>query len=145
MCYVQKWQRIFPWSMPFNLQRIWDRNIVIEGDALRIISTITSMSPDFSHIGNLTWEAHVFGRDFQTSQFQHVRRQANFAGHTLAKQVLTIVLLYWMEDYPDCIKAIYLLVVARYCCDEELPLSRITQPKPNCILLLKIVASTLHL
>ncbi|XVF82801.1 hypothetical protein PTKIN_Ptkin16aG0079000 [Pterospermum kingtungense] len=82
-------------------------NIILEGDASNIITAINSSQLDLSPIGNLIEEVRAICKDFRACQTRHVKREANMAAHTLAKEALIVrTPVFWVEECPECIRTI---------------------------------------
>ena len=77
-------------------------NIILEGDALPVILKILQPDPSFSSIGNLTEEAKSMTKYFRSCKIQHIRREANGAAHSLAKNAFNLDDdVYCIEECPD--------------------------------------------
>ena len=75
--------------------------IILEGDALMLITKILQAQPSLSVIGNLVAAAKDLMKQFNWSKIQHVQREANEAAHCLAKNALSIEEdLYWVDECP---------------------------------------------
>ncbi|XVF52632.1 hypothetical protein PTKIN_Ptkin05aG0033800 [Pterospermum kingtungense] len=80
-------------------------NIMVEGDALSVITTVNSPDPNLSLIGNIIDDIRRFSKGFQVCQFVHARRQANMVAHILAKAtILSRNLCTWIEECPGMIR-----------------------------------------
>ncbi|XVF59274.1 hypothetical protein PTKIN_Ptkin07bG0262500 [Pterospermum kingtungense] len=81
--------------------------IIVEGDAMGIISKLNSNIRDFSPTGNLIEEAKRLMTGFQSCLAQHVGRHSNKATHQLAQTGLVTREHYvWIEDCPEFLKDI---------------------------------------
>ena len=75
--------------------------IMLEGDALSVITKILQSEPSLSDIGNLVDAAKDLMKSFNGCNVQYVRREANEAAHCLAKSALSLKAdLYWVDDCP---------------------------------------------
>ena len=84
-------------SLIFSQQMGFSK-IILEGNTLTVINQIYQVAHNLSVIGNLTDEAKMLMKNFIFCRVQHVRREANLAAHTLAREALNI-----KEDlYYDC-------------------------------------------
>ena len=65
--------------------------IILDGDALGVINQIRPYTHSLSNIENITEEAKLILKSFTTPWLvQFVRREANAAAHTLAKEALSL-------------------------------------------------------
>jgi hypothetical protein len=75
--------------------------VILEGDALQIVITISMESPNWSRFGHFIEEIKEQALLFRSFSVSHVRREANSASYLLAKASSTQVLDdVWLEDFP---------------------------------------------
>ena len=80
-------------------QQMGFTRIILERDALSMITKIMKLEPSLSDVGNLVEAAKDLMKSFSWWKIQYVKRKANEAAHYLAKFALTIDEgLYWVED-----------------------------------------------
>ena len=80
---------------------VWFTRIMLEGDALFVITKILQFEPSLSEVGNLVDAAKDLMKSFDRCKVQYVRREANEAAHCLAKSALSLKAdLYWVDDCP---------------------------------------------
>ncbi|XWS41333.1 hypothetical protein CRYUN_Cryun17cG0072600 [Craigia yunnanensis] len=81
--------------------------VLVEGDALNIVSRINQVTPDLFSIGHLVEVAKFLMRGFQLCKMQYARREANNVAHALAKATLNFGEdLYWVDKCPDSVMAL---------------------------------------
>lgn len=64
--------------------------VVLEGDALQVVTALNSSTGNWSSYGHLIEEARSQLNDLHTWRVRHVRRHLNGAAHRLAKEALTL-------------------------------------------------------
>lgn len=79
-------------------------DIVLEGDALQVVKEINSDNPTLSKHGHFIDGIKSELGFLRSYSVIHVRREANYATHTLAKSVVTQVIdVTWLEEIPPSI------------------------------------------
>ncbi|KAL0000944.1 hypothetical protein SO802_014725 [Lithocarpus litseifolius] len=74
---------------------------VMEGDSLTIIKALSSDQRSLSSFGPLIDDAKFSSVNFDQLRYSHVKRECNFAAHSLAKFASNISdFQVWMEDVP---------------------------------------------
>ncbi|XWS58017.1 hypothetical protein CRYUN_Cryun09bG0222900 [Craigia yunnanensis] len=90
-------------AMEFGIQMGFTK-IIIQGDALSVVSKINQPTPHLSPIGNLIEDAKKAMQGFQCCKVQHVKRQANHTAHELTISTLSITHdVYWVDECPHFI------------------------------------------
>jgi len=75
--------------------------IILEGDALQIVKEVNSNSSSMHSSGHFIEGIKEELDTFRSYLVIHVRKEANFAAHTLAKDAATTGNdLSWLEDIP---------------------------------------------
>ncbi|XVF21851.1 hypothetical protein REPUB_Repub12eG0125000 [Reevesia pubescens] len=86
-------------------EEIGCRNIVLEGDALHVVSMLNHSEVDTSYIGNLIFEGRTRLGRLGNHTVTDSRRDANLVAHLLAKSAIASKNdLYWIEEVPDFIQ-----------------------------------------
>ena len=74
---------------------------VLEGDSLTIIKALSTDQRSLSSFGPLIDDAKFSSVNFDQLHYSHVKRECNFAAHSLAKFASNILdFQVWMEDVP---------------------------------------------
>ena len=86
--------------------------IILEGDALSVITKMMQTEPSLSDVGNLGKVVKDLMKSFSWSKIQYVRRETNEVAHCLAKNALSLKNdVYWVDDCPEFL----FLVLAKDC------------------------------
>ena len=73
--------------------------VVLEGDSLTIIKALSNDQRSLSSFGPLIDDAKFSSVNFDQLRYSHVKRECNFAAHSLAKFASNILdFQVWMED-----------------------------------------------
>jgi ribonuclease HI len=79
-------------------------NIILEGDALQVITAIGEEGPCFNSFGHLIECIHHEQCELERVRFIHVRREANNAAHLLAQLATThVTLSTWLGNAPPSV------------------------------------------
>lgn len=82
-------------------------NICLEGDAKLVVDAVNSGEANWSRIGHLMEDLKMLLCTFTQWEVRHVRRQANFAAHSLAKMAAHSGLDWtWLKEISNCISDI---------------------------------------
>jgi hypothetical protein len=63
-------------------------DIILEGDALQVVNEINLAIPSLSRIGHFTDDIRSELHSLRSFRVVHVKREANYAAHVLAKTVV---------------------------------------------------------
>ncbi|KAK8532151.1 hypothetical protein V6N12_053597 [Hibiscus sabdariffa] len=78
------------------------RKVIIEGDALNVISKLNSLVEDRSDISAIVKNIQDVRKQFQIISFVHVRRRCNRVAHILAKDYGSATThMVWIEQVPS--------------------------------------------
>jgi ribonuclease HI len=83
------------------------QDLILEGDSISVVNALRSSSPNWSPYGQIIEDARgvLFSR--RSWEVMHVKRDANMAAHTLAKDALLKPQEeVWIEECPPCIFSI---------------------------------------
>ena len=80
------------------------KDISLEGDSLLVVKAIREPGIQWSSYGHLVEDARGVLNTNRSWTIGHVKREANSATHTLAKEAVKGVIDHiWMEEIPFCI------------------------------------------
>ena len=81
--------------------------VVLEGDSLTIINALSNDLRSLSSFGPLIDDAKFSSVNFDQLHYSHVKRECNFATHSLAKFASNISdFQVWMEDVPPQLSSV---------------------------------------
>jgi len=84
-------------------------DVILEGDAAKVINEINSGPPYPSRIGHFLEHIHLEMGCFRSVVFSFIPRECNNVAHTLAKEASSnCVDNRWLEDMPGCVRSIIL-------------------------------------
>jgi hypothetical protein len=82
-------------------------DIFLEGDALQIVSAVKTNNQRWSKFGHIIDGIRSGLHHLRSWQIHHVKRDANSAAHTLAREAIKSVIdRVWIEEVPPCIYGI---------------------------------------
>ena len=82
--------------------------VVVEGDCLRVVSTLNASVCCNTLYGNVIEGTCRWCCQFQHCQFQHVIRRGNMLTHTLAKRVVSFANYnVWVEELPSNLEIVF--------------------------------------
>ena len=88
------------------------QKVVIEGDSLVVINTLSQGPGCLSSYGNVIDDILVLANDFQLCEFSHVKRVCNVVVDMLAKKAKDLLgVLVWLDDLPEDIYPLVLFDV----------------------------------
>jgi hypothetical protein len=84
-------------------------DIILEGDALQVVNEINLAIPSLSKIGHFTDDIRSVLYSLRSFRVIHVKREANFVAHMLAKAAVFYVSdSIWLEETPPPVSDIVL-------------------------------------
>jgi ribonuclease HI len=80
------------------------QDILLEGDSLLVVKAIKEPWTQWRSYGHLVEDARGVLNTRRSWTIGHVKRETNYAAHTLAKEAVNGVIdQIWMEEIPLCI------------------------------------------
>jgi len=84
-------------------------DVILEGDAAKVINEINSEPPYSSRIGHFLENIHIEKGCFRSVLFSFIPRECNSAAHNLAKEASNnFVDNCWLEEMTMCVRSIVL-------------------------------------
>jgi len=81
-------------------------NLIAESNAYNVVLALNAHHQSSNYVGSIIRDCISLKGNFCSSNFLHVRREANQAAHYLAKYALKNLDCVWIEETLSCISAV---------------------------------------